>query len=399
MKSKPVVQNDRIISLDILRGFALFGILIVNMPAFHSPTILQDYYMIQYAYEGVDKYLRLFFDLFVQGKFYPIFSFLFGLGFYLLMERAASKGENVYLLFSRRMLAMLGFGLFHLVFLWSGDILHIYAIGGLLLFLFYRRRPITVLIWSFLFLAALYGLFAMEVFWPTSFYQQYVQTRQLIGAEKIDLALIAYQSGSIQQWFAYRLADEVPLILGNLISQVLAIFPLFLLGLYAGKKKLFQKIDEQINPFKWVLWGSGLVSLPLIIVLLSIQLEWITIGAGKNVSRVFFVNVSGITMSLFYISSIAILSSKKKILNRLLPLGYVGQMALSNYLGQTILTLLLVFTFNLYNQLSLAEGLLLTVCIFYVQIHFSYLWLKSYSYGPMEWLWRILTYGKVPMKR
>ncbi|MGQ0516765.1 DUF418 domain-containing protein, partial [Bacillus sp. D-CC] len=96
-------------------------------------------------YEGIDSYIRLFYDMFIQTKFYTIFSFLFGLGFYIFMSRAEAKTAHPKILFVRRLLILLLFGFLHYVLLWDGDILHTYAIAGFFLFLFYKREPRTIL--------------------------------------------------------------------------------------------------------------------------------------------------------------------------------------------------------------------------------------------------------------
>ncbi len=394
MSHQPIASDDRIVIMDIVRGFALFGILLVNMPALISTGLLHDFYMVSPQYTGIDAILRLVLDLFVQGKFYPIFSFLFGWGFYLFMKRAEVKGLSVYSLFTRRVVFLLALGLIHLIVFWTGDILHTYAIGGFFLLLFYKRKTLTLVVWAFLFFIVLYGLYALEVFFPPPEYQQYVQARQLIGIEKINLALKAYQSGSFYEWFQFRYTHEVLPVLRAFIGPLLGIFPLFLLGLFAGRSDYFTDIIRHKRLFQMILAGSACMSFPLLVLLCLINLELVTMGATQASTRVLLVNVSGVTMSFFYISSLVLLSMRQGWERRLRPLALVGRMALSNYLGQTFITLLLLFTFNLYGKLSLWEGLLLSVGIFMIQILLSRYWLSRFSHGPMEWLWRKWTYGR-----
>lgn len=398
MSHEPIASDERLVIMDIIRGFALFGILLVNMPALISPGILRDFYMVPPHYSGIDGFLRLGLDLFVQGKFYPIFSFLFGWGFYLFMRRAEAKGLGVYFLFTRRLVLLLALGLIHMIVFWTGDILHTYAIGGFFLLLFYRRKQLTLLIWACLFLMALYGLYALEVFFPPPEYQQYIQSRQLIGMEKIDMALKVYQSGSLYEWFQFRYTHEVIPVLRIFIGPLLGVFPLFLLGLYAGRADYFADSIRHKRLFQVILGVSSAIGLPLLILLCLFNLELVAIGATKASTRVLLINVSGITMSFFYISSLVLLSMRPGWEKRLQPLALVGRMALSNYLGQTIITLLLMFTFNLYGKLSLGEGVLLSIAIFTVQVRISSYWLTRYSSGPMEWLWRKWTYGRLRLK-
>lgn len=125
-------QNARIYSLDIIRGIAILCILFANLP---TMTGLDPFN--QAGYSGTDKVIRLLIDLFIQAKFYTIFAFLFGVGFYIFIKNAEAKGYSMYKLFSRRLCILLLFGLLHFIFLWYGDILHAYALAGFILLFFY----------------------------------------------------------------------------------------------------------------------------------------------------------------------------------------------------------------------------------------------------------------------
>ena len=135
-----ISQGERIHSIDIIRGIAVLGIFLVNWPVIAGI----DSRDITGIYEGIDSYIRLFYDMFIQTKFYTIFSFLFGLGFYIFMTRAEAKTDRPKTLFVRRLLILLLFGFLHYVLLWDGDILHTYAITRFFLFLFYKRKPRTI---------------------------------------------------------------------------------------------------------------------------------------------------------------------------------------------------------------------------------------------------------------
>ena len=130
-----ISQGERIHSIDIIRGIAVLGIFLVNWPIIAGI----DSRDLSGVYEGLDSYIRLFYDMFIQTKFYTIFSFLFGLGFYIFMTRAEAKTDRPKTLFVRRLLILLLFGFLHYVLLWDGDILHSYAIAGFFLFLFYKK--------------------------------------------------------------------------------------------------------------------------------------------------------------------------------------------------------------------------------------------------------------------
>lgn len=110
MNASPIEARDRIASLDVIRGFALFGIFLVNMPLFQWPVFTGNLYLLHYELSTIDRWIRMLFDVFIETKFFSIFSLLFGLGFYLFMSRAEEKGQRVYRLFSRRLFILALFG-------------------------------------------------------------------------------------------------------------------------------------------------------------------------------------------------------------------------------------------------------------------------------------------------
>ncbi|WP_368654170.1 DUF418 domain-containing protein [Ornithinibacillus sp. 4-3] len=166
-ESSPISTKERIESLDIIRGIALFGILLVNMPLFQSPQLIADLYMMSPELSSSDQFLRMLLDVFVETKFFTIFSFLFGVGFYIFMERAVNKTDHFYRLYSRRLIVLAIFGFLHLCLLWYGDILLGYALAGFFLIFFYKRKQKTILLWLMSFSIALIGLLVFGIFGST----------------------------------------------------------------------------------------------------------------------------------------------------------------------------------------------------------------------------------------
>lgn len=388
-----VLGKDRIVTLDIIRGMAILGIFLVNMPSF-SGSHLQ-------TYEGVDKITRMLFDMFVQKKFYTIFSFLFGLGFYIFMKRAESKGENVSLLFSRRLLILLVFGILHLVFLWHGDILHIYALIGFFLLAFYRRNAKTVLIWGITLILVIPLLFtgAMELltFDNDLFYEEEVDISNSPDSDMSGNEESEIETSATLPFLEFSGGDLLPLLIGTIITLPFMpdILGMFLLGLFAGKINLFRRVHELKRKLRITQLILFLVSIPslVVIVLGYVKAE----GAVSSVSlgNDSYVHLSGLTLSIFYIITIALMLEKKVWRKLLNPFRYVGQMALTNYLCQTIFGVILFYGFDLYGRISLTEGLLYSILFYCVQMLFSKLWLKRFRFGPFEWLWRTMTYGKL----
>ncbi|MBM7703615.1 DUF418 domain-containing protein [Metabacillus iocasae] len=400
MKSSPISIKERIVTIDVIRGFALFGIFLVNMPAFHSPDFKVQLNGMHMSYTGMDYWVDMFLQMFIQMKFFTIFSFLFGLGFYLFMSRAEQKKFRMNRLFSRRLLGLLIFGLLHLVFLWLGDILHLYAIAGFILLFFYKRKPKTILIWAFSILFVFHALISLSFLVPQEMLQEMEAGMQENYDEKLATYVSIYEQASYQEWLSYRLETEIPFILMNLPFTLMPVLALFLFGLYAGKIGIFERINEHQNLLKKVQLVSFLIGILFALLLGSTKANLLTFGVYEGSAIQLFTSISGIGLCFFYITTLTLLLRKEVWIKRLRPLGYVGQMALTNYLLQTIICVILFLGFNLYGQMSLTMGTLLCFVIYGLQLFISYKWLQVYQFGPFEWLWRMMTYGSIqPIKR
>jgi uncharacterized protein len=401
MKSSPVLGKERMVTIDVIRGFALFGIFLVNMPAFHSPEFMKSMYGIPVDYSGVDYWIDVFFALFVDMKFFTIFSFLFGLGFYIFISRAEEKGLRMNRLYLRRIFALLVFGIAHLVGLWFGDILHTYAVAGLLLIFFYKRKIKTMVIWAFSLLFAINALFALMLLIPSSFLEQ---TESASAASMLygsmDEYLHVYEHGNYIEWVSYRLGTEVPAMLANLIPAMLPVLAMFLFGLAAGKAGIFRDINKHVGFIRKIRTLSLVISIPLVLILGMYMTNLWDLGVKQEFVVQLFTSLSGLTLCFFYISALTLLLRKEKWQRTLRPLGYTGQMALTNYLMQTILSVGIFVGLGFYRDVSLWLGTVICLVIFSLQMVFSTWWLKKFRFGPFEWLWRSFTYLSFqPMKK
>ncbi|WP_438824094.1 DUF418 domain-containing protein [Bacillus sp. JJ1503] len=391
MSSESVLGKDRIVTLDVIRGFAILGIFLVNMPSFTGSEFM--------VYTGVDKTIRMLFDMFIQTKFYTIFSFLFGLGFYIFMTRAEARGEKVFRLFSKRLLALLLFGILHLVFLWEGDILHSYALIGFFLLLFYHRKAKTVLIWGLILIflfqfitgaSALLAYIGEQFDESLNISGQLQMERMEEGEKKIE----AYTSLSYPELLKWRVPNELKEIIMNEPFVIPDILGMFLLGLYAGKINLFRRVAELKRRLRIIQLITLLLSIPPLAAIVFSYSKLEEVVFMHSLGNYFYLHFSGFTLSIFYIVTIALLL-EKQIWQRLLnPFRYVGQMALTNYLFQTFFGVIVFYGFGLFGQISLSMGLLYSLIFYCVQLIFSHLWLKKFRFGPFEWLWRVMTYGK-----
>jgi len=393
----PVQPAERINEIDIIRGLALFGILMVNMSYFKAPLYFERFPSEFPA--GIEQLSAWFIQLLFTGKFYAIFSFLFGLGFYIFMERTLEKGYKLVPIYKRRLFALLCFGLLHLVLFWSGDILFTYALGGFGLLIFRKMSIDSIQKW-------IVGLFTASVLLNCIVYFLKGMSEFLVGedyqamlAEMMDIAITAYTKYGFFELIAFRAENEIPNVLLSALIGVFLVLPYFLCGLYAGKKEIFKDLRGNIAQLKRICkWGFLFGSLFLLLFSLIETGIWPTHIMIRYGLLSGFNYVASIFLFPAYIATV-LLALQANFWQRLLaPLASAGRMALTNYLSQTLICVLLFYGygFGLYSKVSIAEGIILTVVIFMFQIGFSNLWLRKFNYGPLEWLWRLLTYKKQP---
>ncbi|HDR7836015.1 TPA: DUF418 domain-containing protein [Bacillus toyonensis] len=378
-----LTQGERIHSIDIIRGIAVLGIFLVNWPIIAGI----DSRDLSGVYEGLDSYIRLIYDMFIQTKFYTIFSFLFGLGFYIFMTRAEVKTDRPKTLFVRRLLILLLFGFLHYVLLWDGDILHTYAIAGFFLFLFYKREPRTILIWAI----ALLSIFQFLILIAS------ISVALMSKAElgfSLPVTPLEDWVSQIQNRSHAFYADGIVLNITMLPETV----GLFLLGLYAGKKDIFRRTKELDTKLKKWQIITFILTLPMWFFMVR---YFLSKPFYEPIYMQAFTMFSGKTLFIFYIFTLMRLLQKEKWQTLLRPFQYVGRMALTNYISHTIVTLL-VFGLLFKNDYlaPLWIGPLFCISFYTLQIFISRWWLSHYQYGPLEYIWRLGTYGKMmPLKK
>lgn len=407
----PVQQADRIQIVDILRGFALFGILLVNMALFSQPfqSILFPADPAMPWYDWAATWLIHFL---AEGKFYAMFSMLFGLGMILLMERIEARGRRFVPFYMRRLLALLLIGIVHAFLIWPGDILIIYALLGFPLLLFRKARPRTLLIWTviliavpLLFMATATGLVAlggMTSEGAEMIEQSFAATKAGYAAD-VARGDAVYASGNFLEITAQRAYDYSSMGLISFFVLGFNILAMFLVGAWFGKRRIFADLDAH-RPFlrKLLVWGLtvGLLGNAIYATLImdiprydaSLELLMATVAQG----------IGAPLLMLGYVAAIALLALRPAWGRRLAVLAPVGQMALTNYLLESILatTIFYGYGLGLFGQVGAAWGIVLTVAIYLLLIPFSHWWMKRFRYGPAEWLWRSLTYWKLqPMRR
>jgi uncharacterized protein len=395
-KISPISLRERIEILDVLRGLAICGILIGNMQWFSGYGMMPPSVARQSPFADQITHFLVWF--FVEGKFYSIFSFLFGFGFALQIGRAEERGDQTASLFKRRLFWLLVIGLAHAYLLWAGDILSIYALMGFLLILFRRKTNGALLKWAFV-------LLAIPILTYMLLYILFVAFVSPEALARLDAAQIEFwkeavrkvqQSGYLQIISDYNLHYIVgryaSLILEMRLPKILA---MFLLGFYAYRRAIFQDLsNHQLFIRRVLIYGLvlGLVG--------NVAFAWLAgaeavippspAGIAGVVSYAFGVPA----LALFYIASVATLWQKAAWRRALSFLAPVGRMALTNYLLQTIICVIIFYGYGLgkFGRVGATAATLIALAIFLFQILVSALWLKYFSYGPMEWVWRQLTY-------
>jgi uncharacterized protein len=374
MDHKP---EERIVSIDILRGFAIFGIFLVNMISFHSPILYIN--PLQWWEGRLDQITYILIDVLAQASFYPLFSLLFGYSFVWLREKANHQGLSFSNLAFRRLIFLLGVGLIHAFFIWHGDILFQYAILGIIL-LFFLHLSGRTLLSSGLFLYGIPTIGLNLLLWvaPPNGLEIYDQ-------QKADLSVAIYQKGTFSEITNQRISDWLLTnSFENIPFMVISIFSLFLIGAGIAKLKWLER-PELHQKATYVIVITSVVGL---FVKLSPYLF-------QNDSQTQYLqdSIGGLTLAVAY-ALIIINFSKNKWMQ---PFAFVGRMSISNYLLQSILSTTFFYQYGLglYGEISLLTGTILATIIFIIQIIFSQYWLHRFRYGPVEWLWRCVTYLKV----
>ncbi len=402
----PVKPLERIALLDILRGLAIFGILMVNMQMFYQPAT-----SVIAGYAGsetiADKISTVLIKFLFEGKFYILFSLLFGYGFWMFINKKTDDGSSILPVFRRRVAILLMFGILHVVFLWAGDILVWYAVFGFVLILFRKKSDRSLIKWAFWLAIVPVVMTALSVLMvrlgmsdpqAAAGIEASMQEREAWMAEFLARASAVYSEGTFGEIIRIRLQEYM-----NLLPGVLFFYPVvlgvFLVGVWAARSGIIRDPAGHVQLFRRILWWGLITG-----VVFSALYTWSFFNTGAmTVPDIWMLVlttshiIAGFSLSVAYVSGIVLLYINGRFGLPARLLAPVGRMALTNYLLQSIIctTLFFSYGFGLFGKISVFQGVLLTLVIFGLQIPFSLLWLKHFYFGPFEWLWRSLTYMKL----
>jgi len=387
--------------MDVLRGVAILGILFVNMGLFSLPEGLPARELWPNVVDRIVERLILFF---AQEKFKALFSFLFGLSLAVQMMRTEARGARFLPLYARRLFVLLLIGVAHFVLLWDGDILHDYALLGFILLLFRRRSLKTLLVWASIFLSIPVLFHGLATYYSTT-RQVSPQLMNWISYENAeDQATIEetrriYSRGTYAEMITLR-ASELPRDLTPDTEDAYLI-AIFLLGLYVGRRRIFHDISAHLPFIRGVQrWGLMIGVAGNAAFAVGGSFDPSPTSVMQNVGRTCLL-FAGPAMGFFYASTIILLMQSEAWRRRLAPLAAVGRMALSNYLLQSLICTMIFYSYGLalFCKVRPSLGLLLAMIIFLIQIPLSVWWLRRFQFGPIEWLWRSLTYWQCqPMR-
>ncbi len=402
-----VLPQQRVEVLDVIRGVALFAVLLVNMMMFRLDYL--GFLIVFPDLSGLVEVPALFWDraatwmilLVFSGRFLPILAILLGLGCYMIMERAEQKGLPARRLLWRRLWLLGGFGILHYVFIWYGDILYSFAVTGVVLLLFMRMNTASLRKWIIgLGIAGVLvaGIFAAILAAILPWLMEALGPQIPKIANYMEVYTEVFRQGSYWEVVGTRALGLLFLLFAPLNALPL-LLPFFLVGLYAGKAGIVDSLARGEGPFRRALFPA------LISAVLGLGISTWIFGATDNPLAWAVGGVLGtigwVACVLFYICAIVILARSTRFGKLLIPFIPVGQMPLTTYLMQSVIATSIFYGYGLglAGQVGAAAGVMLTIGIFACQMIFSRLWLKSFAFGPAEWLWRRLLYGRgVPFR-
>lgn len=414
----PVEASERVHLLDALRGFALLGVFVSNSLSWFSGRSLLPHEQAQaLAAPPLEKGVHQLYAFFVDQKFITLFSLLFGLGFALQLTRAEGRGASIVPVYRRRLLGLLGLGLIHMFAIWVGDILSTYALVGGALLLFRKRSDRTVLTWvAVLFVVLPLTLSIAQRYGPELLHgraaaeQAATATREVEAAHRTafltglssDSVLVSQRANALFAWQNLPNPGR-PIWLCIILGR-------FLLGLWAGRQRLLQDVERHRELLVRVMaWGLGVGSaVATLSLVLYLKNQGAPGGPGGHVSPPAWMvgmrtlrEVGYLFMGAGYAAAFALLFQKerwRKVLGVLTP---AGRMALTLYLMQSVISIGLYdgWGLGLVGRTPPSRTVLLCLGVFAAQVAFSHWWLRRFRFGPVEWLWRSLTYGRAqPMR-
>ncbi|MEH7673910.1 DUF418 domain-containing protein [Bacillus pumilus] len=375
------MKGSRVELIDSLRGFSLLGILIVNMLNFQYDYDFEKMFDSSFWGQEFGVYVT---EILFQGSFYPIFSFLFGYSFIKLIESTKAKGLNTNAIVVRRGFGLIVLGMLHYIFIWNGDILLYYGACMLFLMMFMSSRIKTMLIWS-----GVLGALSLVV-------SPYMM-KLVHGTD--ELLTDVYAKGDYADILLSRITVEDDMMIVTIILAIVSITlmpilgflfgtmtvgPFALLGMVIGKRGHLTEEDRGMAYRKGWVW--------VIVVGLALKCATFIDAPWSE----FVMILGGYVLAIGYIQAFIVFYYSKAAEGLKRLLAGLGRLSLSNYLAQSIICTTIFYSYGLglFGQLGSMFGLLLAVGLYTAQLFISYLYLKKWRRGPVEWMMGKWVYWK-----
>lgn len=391
-------MKKRYVVIDALRGVALLGIIIANFPEFSLYSFLPHSARELMPTAGADRIMYYLEYFFIDGKFYSVFSLLFGIGFSIIIGNAMSRGANGLRIFYRRMAVLAVIGFMHLMLLWSGDILLLYAVLGMLLPLFRNASNRQILTWAVVLLAIPMAVDLVvqlaEVNPSATFVSLQQMYCQRYGITDANFAYWLHDADSyvgVLQFLVQGAFERMQeFINGNRYFRVMG---LFLIGFYIGRNRLYADLEAKRQTLKRIAIICGSIGLPLSLLYAYSAMNGRPWGLAAH-SVIYFVSV--FPHSFFYVAVFCLCYLRCPQWRVFGWLAAPGKMALSNYIGQSVCGIVIFYGvgFGFGTKVGLSYVVLIAAAVFVLQAAVSSWWLRRFQFGPLEWIWRMLTYGK-----
>jgi uncharacterized protein len=391
--------SERIGLLDVLRGAALLGILLFNIDSLSGHDFAWLARGPTPALAHADPVTSFLIVAFIEGKFYSLFSMLFGIGFAVILRRCQERDVDPARYLRRRYLWLLLIGLVHTFLIWYGDILVLYGLLGLVLIVFRKVSIKSLLFWSIGCLLAPIVLYGGAYLVPSA---------PPAGGGGFPPALAhaveAFRAGNYAQVVVGNAAFTGANAFRRLVLMFYPrVFGMFLLGVAFGRLGVFEHPQDHSRLLKRLMVLGACVGLPLGVLFAVLDphrgfLPLTSLGWLRTALD----SIGTPMLTLLYAAAITTAYRNKLGAVLLKSLAPVGQMALSNYLLQSVCGIAVFYGMagGLYMTLSLTAAELAALTFFALQILSSRLWMQHFAFGPVEWLWRQLTYGiRLPIRR
>jgi uncharacterized protein len=375
-----MAQFERIDALDALRGVALLGVLLVNLITEFRVSLFQQFLVDKLPSVGIDRTVEAFVSVALESKAFALFSILFGMGLAMQYERLSRGGRPFHYLM-RRLVVLLGFGLLHLVFIWNGDILTEYALAGLLVLPLLRLPRVGLGLAA----VTLFGLYVVRPLWApwVAWPGPAALARHVAAANQV------YATGGVPDVWRFSVQE-----LAYVWPLHVFVFPRTLALFLAGA----------------LLWRSGVLSAVRAHRTALLAVAVVGIGGGLWLTdqtrsvwtsswapmRVAVESLAPVVLACGYGALVLGIAQRPRVRAMLAPFAAVGRMAFTNYILQSVIFGFIFFGYGLgrFGHLAAGCALLMGSVVYGVQAAYSTLWLRHFRFGPLEWLWRSLMYGR-----